>query len=108
MIEFIHAETRKEEITVHDSELQDQKAYEDSMTLLKESETQLQSQLVHSKKRLADAKVELEGKHEQLVVTEREKVAIERYLESIEPGCTFITTNIEMRKTKRKEEMDAL
>lgn len=108
MLEFIHGETQKEETAAHDAELQGQKAYEDSMTLLKETESQIQGQLVELKKTLADAKIELESYREQLAMAETEKVAIERYLKSIEPGCTFITTNFDLRKQKRDEETAAL
>jgi DNA repair exonuclease SbcCD ATPase subunit len=108
MLEFIHGETQKEETTAHDNEMQAQKAYEDSMALLKEAESQIQGQLVELKNTLADSKIELESKREQLAIAEKEKVAIERYLESIEPGCTFITTNFDLRKQKRDEETAAL
>merc|ERR1719329_506213 len=108
MLEFIHGETQKEETAAHDAELQGQKAYEDSMTLLKETESQIQDQLVELKKTLADSKIELESKRKQLTIAETEKVGIGRYLKSIEPGCTFITTNFDLRKQKRDEETAAL
>merc|ERR1719379_2254738 len=77
------------------------------MTALKDEEASLQTSLVTLKKTLADKELELEKQREELDVTTREKVAIERYLEQIKPGCDFITTNFDMRESKRAEEKAA-
>jgi len=108
MIEFIIEETKKEEDTAHESEASAQKGYEESMTGLKEEEASLQEQLVNTKKELSEAELELEGKREELDVTTKEKVAIERYLEKISPGCDFITDNFDTRESNRGKEKEAL
>merc|ERR1719198_2431479 len=78
------------------------------MTGLKQEEADMQEQLVNTKKELSEAELELEGKREELDVTTREKIAIERYLEKIKPGCDFITENFETRESNRGQEKDAL
>eukprot|EP00928_Gymnodinium_smaydae_P041589 TRINITY_DN28122_c1_g1_i1.p1 TRINITY_DN28122_c1_g1~~TRINITY_DN28122_c1_g1_i1.p1 ORF type:complete len:753 (+),score=189.42 TRINITY_DN28122_c1_g1_i1:46-2304(+) len=108
MLEFILAESKKEEKAAHDSESASQQAFEDSMQALKDSAEGLATTLVDLKKSLAEKELELERKREELDVTTREKVAIERYLEQIKPGCDFITANIADRTAKRTEEKTAL
>merc|ERR1719152_15356 len=78
------------------------------MTELKSEEGTLETSLVTLKKTLADKELELEKQREELDITTREKVAIERYLEQIKPGCDFITTNFDMRENSRAEEKAAL
>lgn len=108
MIEFIIEETKKEEDGEHESESTAQKAFEESMIGLKEEQESLEKQLVDTKKNLAEAELELEGKREELDVTTKEKVALERYLEKISPGCGFITDNFDTRESNRAEEKKAL
>jgi hypothetical protein len=108
MLEFIRDETKKEETLAHDAELSAQQSYEDSMTELKAEEGTLQTSLVTLKKTLADKELELENQREALDITTREKVAIERYLLQIKPGCDFITSNFDMRESNRAEEKAAL
>ena len=72
--------------------------YAKYMASLKEEEATLQKSLVNLKKSLADTKLELENKRGELDVATREKVAIERYLDKVKPGCDFITTNFDKRE----------
>lgn len=108
MLEFILQETHKEGMLAHQDEAASQQAYEESMQALTSEEAKLRKALVNFKKLMADAQLELERKHEELDVTTREKTAIERYLESIKPGCDFITVNFGTREANRAEEMAAL
>jgi len=108
MLEFIMGETKKEEQAAHATEAADQKAYEESMQGLKAQEATLQTQLLDLKKLLADKELDLENARGSLDVSTREKVAIERYLEQIKPGCDFITTNYATREANRAEEKGAL
>merc|ERR1719198_1896714 len=78
------------------------------MTGLKQEEADMQEQLVNTKKELSEAELELEGKREELDVTTREKIAIERYLEKIAPGCDFITNTFDTRESNRGKEKEAL
>jgi hypothetical protein len=108
MLEFILQETTKEEQAAHTSEAEGQKLYEDSMATLMQEATDLGTALVSLKKTLSEKELELGRKHEELGVTTKEKVAIERYLEQIKPGCDFITTNFDLRESNRGEEKAAL
>lgn len=108
MLEFILQETTKEGIMAHETESASQKDYEDSMKTLTDQEEDLGEALVNFKKLLADAQLDLERKYEALHVTTREKVAVERYLESIKPGCDFITMNFATREANLAEESAAL
>merc|ERR1719378_1446597 len=78
------------------------------MASLKTEEESLETSLVTLKKTLADKELELEKQREELDITTREKVAIERYLEQIKPGCDFITENFDFRESSRAEEKAAL
>jgi len=108
MIEAIIGENQKEEAALHDAEMTAQKDYEDSMAELKEEEKNLQTSLVDLKVVLAEKEVELQNKYEALDVASKEKVTIERYLEMIKPGCDFIETNYDSRKSNRETEKAAL
>mmetsp|Transcript_69995 Transcript_69995/g.198381 ORF Transcript_69995/g.198381 Transcript_69995/m.198381 type:complete len:761 (+) Transcript_69995:70-2352(+) len=108
MLSFVLSETQKEEQASHNSEQQAQVSYEDSMAQLKTQEGNLQTSLLQDQKALADAELDLAGKRADLERTEREKTAIERYLEKIKPGCDFITTNFADRKQYRQQETAAL
>merc|ERR1719222_1684570 len=70
------------------------------MEQLKSDETDLQGELVTLKKSLADSEEELP--------TEKDKAAIERYLEQIKPGCDFIEEHYDTREQYRSEELTAL
>jgi hypothetical protein len=108
MLEFILSETEAEMKAAHDAESKAQQDYEDSMTSLTKEETDLQDALVNLQEDLAKAKEELLGKREDLKSTEKDKAAIEKYLEEIKPGCDFIMENFEMREQNRDTEIKAL
>jgi len=108
MLESILADTGKEEDAAHSSEQASQVAYEDSMETLKTEEADTREGLANKKKQLAEAKLELMEKREDLDKTEEEKIAIERFLERIKPGCDFITDNFDTREANRATETEAL
>jgi len=108
MLKYVLTETEKEGTAIHDDELTDQHAYEDSMSALKKAEENLENQIVTQKKDLADAEEELEAKKEELAQTEKEKAAIEKYLSRINPGCDFIKKNYADREAARAKELAAL
>merc|ERR1719183_457859 len=108
MLGFILEETKKEEKQAHTDEEEAQHTFEDSMTDLKEKEgtsmgtiADLTEQLTEKEKSLEETRVDLEK-------TTREKIALERYLLKIKPGCDFITENIDTRKDNRAAETSAL
>merc|ERR1719265_3111890 len=61
----------------------------------------LNENLASTEKTLEETQIDLEK-------TSNEKVALEKYLLKIKPGCDFITENIDTRKDNRKAETDAL
>lgn len=108
MLEFIEAETRKEEKTADDTEKAAVKDYEESMDDRKEKQASLQKGLLEMKGLLAEKETELAQKQTEVKKTKDEKKEVEKYLESIKPGCDFITTNKELRDKRRAEESTAL
>jgi len=108
MLEFILAETKKEEAQAHKDEADAQKQYEDTMEELTTQEQEKEESLASLRKLLAEKEQELLEKKADLKATEEEKAAIEAYLLKIKPGCDFITTNIEERTSNRQQETDAL
>merc|ERR1719395_261629 len=61
----------------------------------------LEEQLSEKEKSLEETSIDLEK-------TTKEKIAIEKYLLKIKPGCDFITENIDTRKDNREAETSAL
>merc|ERR1712157_212840 len=57
---------------------------------------------------LALKKKDLQMKTKEKDATSKEKEALEQYLEKIRPGCDFITTHLQTRKSNRIEETSAL
>jgi len=78
------------------------------MPQLKQQESDLRANLLQQQQALAEAELELAGWRADLDRTEREKIAIERYLEQIRPGCDFITANFADRESYRQQETAAL
>jgi len=101
MLEFIHEETVKEETEAHSDEENSQHNYEDSMTDLKERETDAEKTLVSLREQLAQKEEDLLMRKKELKKTEGEKEALEKYLSKIKPGCDFITENFDEREDNR-------
>merc|ERR1719146_467582 len=57
---------------------------------------------------LADTEKSLEEANAELATTTAEHTATVKYLDDIEPGCTFIQQNYDGRKTAREAEKAAL
>jgi len=108
MLEFIEAETAKEEKTAEDTEAAATKDYEESMENRKQREASLQKGLLEMKGLLAEKETELAQKQTEVKKTADEKKKVEAYLESIKPGCDFITTNKDLRDKRRSDESTAL
>jgi len=100
--------TGKEEDAAHESEQSSQHDYEDSMTTLTEAEADLEKSITKLNKDLASKEKELEAKYEDETNTEKEKIAIERYIEKVKPGCTFVLGKYDTRKKARTAEKKAL
>eukprot|EP00418_Pyrodinium_bahamense_P099713 CAMPEP_0179047274 /NCGR_PEP_ID=MMETSP0796-20121207/19115_1 /TAXON_ID=73915 /ORGANISM="Pyrodinium bahamense, Strain pbaha01" /LENGTH=810 /DNA_ID=CAMNT_0020743719 /DNA_START=65 /DNA_END=2494 /DNA_ORIENTATION=- len=108
MLNFILSETEKEENALHSAEQTAQTSYEDSMDRLKTQETDMGKTLVDTRKALADAEKDLVLKRGELDKTEREKIAIGRYLDQMAPGCNFIIDHQFDRDAHRATETKAL
>jgi len=108
MIKHILDETKQEEAQAHTDEMTAQHAYEDEMAVLTKEETDLQDSLAKLNVDLAETEEKLLMNKKDHETTVAEKEAIEAYLLKIKPGCDFITDNIQLRKTNRKDEEAAL
>merc|ERR1719197_163988 len=108
MLRFILDETEKEEKAAHETEEAAQHEYEDLMTDLKTKEEEFLEKIAETEKTLAEKEKTLEETRVNLDVTVKAKVAIERYLEKIKPGCDFITEYLDGRTDARKAEKEAL
>jgi len=108
MLKYILSESEKEETAAHQMEQEAQHTFEDSMAALKQEQTDTQAALTNKNMELADSLLELQQKGEDKAKTEQEKVAIERYLERIKPGCDFIVENFATREANRATEAAAL
>jgi hypothetical protein len=108
LLDGLKEDTVKEANTAHDDERKSQHDYEDSMKELTKTEAELKETLAKLNKDLATKEKDLQFKYEDETVQEKEKIAIERYIEKIEPGCKFITGKFDDRKTARKAEKKAL
>jgi len=108
MLEFILGETKKELDVANKDEEDAQKAYEGSMKTLKEEQAKLERSLVDLNQELTDKEKELATKRIELSDVQADKLAIEKYIESIKPGCDFITANFDTRESNRASEIAAL
>merc|ERR1719389_1474788 len=108
MLGFILEETKKEETQAHTDEEEAQKTFEDTMTDLKTQEAACLETIADLTESLASTEKTLEETKIDLEKTTKEKIAVEKYLLKIKPGCDFITENIDTRKDNRAAETSAL
>merc|ERR1719247_3176430 len=108
MLAFIKKETKAEEDAAHEEEEKAQHDYEDTMEELTTALADLQEELAKLQGELAENELSLENERVELEKTEKAKLAIERYLLKIKPGCDFIDENLELRQTARTDEKAAL
>merc|ERR1719213_790493 len=108
MLGFILEETKKEEKEAHSDEEEAQKTFEDTMNDLKTQEAACLETIADLNENLASTEKTLKETQIDLEKTTKEKVALEKYLLKIKPGCDFITENIDARKDARSKETDAL
>merc|ERR1719311_369526 len=99
---------KKEEETAHTDEEEAQKTFEDTMNDLKTQEAACLETIADLTENLASTEKTLEETTIDLQKTTKEKIALERYLLKIKPGCDFITENIDTRKDNRAAETSAL
>jgi len=100
--------TVKEQYGEHTTEKEAQHDYEDSMETLTKAEAAYQVSIVKLNKNLAGKEKDLEAGFESETAKEKEKIAIERYIAKMKPGCDFVLDNFDSRKASRKAEKKAL
>jgi len=108
MLNFILDETVKEENQAHADEEKAQADYEDSMESLKKQQAKMEKTLANLQEDLAEKEKELGDAQKDLKETVADKEAIIAYLAKIEPGCTFIQDNYDLREKNRATETNAL
>merc|ERR1719199_1472096 len=108
MLKYIAGETAEEKKTAVDTEDSAQETYDDEMTTAKEAEKGMMEAIDGFKLDLADTEKSLQEANAELSTTTDEHTATVKYLDDIEPGCTFIQSNYDGRKTAREAEKAAL
>jgi hypothetical protein len=108
MLTFIAGETTKARETAIADEAQAKQEYDTEMEALTTGEKNLVKDLEGYNLALTTAEKQLDEANEDLDTTTKEHAAIVKYLAEIEPGCTFIQTNYETRKSNREGEKAAL
>merc|ERR1719331_2372838 len=108
MLKYIAGETAEEKKTAVDTEDSAQETYDDEMTTAKAAEKGMMEAIDGFKLDLADTEKSLQEANAVLATTTDEHTATVAYLDSIEPGCTFIQTEYEGRKQAREAEKAAL
>merc|ERR1719265_150784 len=107
-LEFIISESKAEERQAHTDEESAQHNFEDEMTTLKSQEQTSTETIASLEQTIADEEKSLQNARDDHEKTEAEKKAIQKYLWKIRPGCTFITDNIDARKSNRALETESL
>merc|ERR1719311_287447 len=108
MLNFIAGETKDEKDTAISTEESAVDAFDDEMTTAKDAEKGMMEAIDGFKLDLADMEKSLQEANAELATTTAEHTATVKYLDDIEPGCTFIQTNYDGRKQAREAEKTAL
>jgi hypothetical protein len=107
-LQFIISESHAEEKQAHTDEESAQHNFEDEMTTLKSQEATSMETIASLEQTIADEEKSLQNARDDHEKTSAEKAAIQKYLYKIAPGCTFITNNIDERKSNRALETESL
>jgi len=108
MLKYIAGETKDEKDTAISTEESAQDSYEDEMKTAKDAEKGMMEAIDGFELDLADTEKSLQESNAELSTTTDEHTATVKYLDEIEPGCTFIQTNYDGRKAAREAEKAAL
>merc|ERR1719269_184637 len=108
MLKFIEGASQDEQTEHIDTERKEQGDFEGAMQALTAAEAELLENIDAYKLDLANTEKQHQQAVEDLETTTKDRDAIVEYLKSIEPGRTFIQTNLETRKQNRQAETDAL
>jgi len=108
MLDFVAEEVTKEKDVLIGNEQSSQSSFEEEMQGLEAEISTLEQNLDSYALNKANQEKAIEEAHDDITTTTKEKMAIEFYLEKIEPGCSFIQENFETRKSNRAAEKSAL
>merc|ERR1719313_218434 len=108
MLEFIAKETAEEKKTAIDTEESALDTFNTEMQSSRDAEKSMMTELDELKLNLANTEKSLQEAEAELATTTEEHDATQKYLDDIEPGCTFIQTNYDGRKAAREAEKAAL
>jgi len=108
MLEFIAKETAEEKKTAIDTEESAQDSFDTEVKTSQDAETGMMTELDTLNLNLANTEKSLQEAEAELATTTEEHDATQKYLDDIEPGCTFIQTNYDGRKAAREAEKAAL
>jgi len=108
MLEFVLAETSKEEMAAHDGERASQHTYEDEMTKDKKEQAKYMKDIASVEALLASDEKNLLTNRKHLKGAKASHATTMAYLAEIKPGCDFITSNIALRKKNRAAETNSL
>merc|ERR1719217_1170095 len=108
MLTFIASETAEEKKTAISTEESAVDTFNDEMKTAKDAEKGMMTAIDGYKLDLADTEKSLQEDEAELATTTDEHTATVKYLDDIEPGCTFIQQNYDGRKTAREAEKAAL
>jgi len=108
MIEFILAETEKQNTAAQKAESDAQADFEESMDTLVKEKTDMEKNMVKLKTALATAEQEMIDKDQDMKQAKKDKTATEAYLADIKPACDFMFDNFELRTKNRKLEKASL
>merc|ERR1719238_1729230 len=108
MLKFIAGETADEKKTAIDTEDSAQDTFDGEMKTAKDAEQGMMKAIDGFKLDLANTEKSIEEASAELSTTTDEHTATVKYLDDIEPGCTFIQQNYDGRKAARDAEKAAL
>jgi hypothetical protein len=108
MLKFIAGETADEKKTAIDTEDSAQDSFDGEMKTAKDAEQGMMKAIDGFKLDLANTEKSIQEASAELSTTTDEHTATVKYLDDIEPGCTFIQQNYDGRKEARDAEKAAL
>merc|ERR1719271_1590828 len=108
MLNFIAGETKDEKDNAISTEESAVDTFNGEMKTAKDAEEGMMKAIDGYKLDLANTEKSLQEAEAELATTTEEHTATVKYLDDIEPGCTFIQQNYDGRKTAREAEKSAL
>jgi len=108
LLQNVLDDTKSEEEVAHKTEKDAQVSFEDTLTLLTQSEADLRKNIADTTKELADSKKELTEKHEMLEKTTKEKTSLAQYLADVKPKCEWLKGKLAQREANREAESQSL